>query len=89
MNEIFAKRKNIRLFIIFVITPNKFSVHHFTGECRNVTLCVTNRNRIGQNFGKDNESLVCRTKLLNQLGVTIPIESLHNLIETLKYASPE
>ena len=36
------------------------------------------RNRIGQNLGEDNGSMVCRTKLLNQLGVTAPIESLHN-----------
>ena len=28
-------------------------------------------------------------KLLNQLGVTAPIESLHNLIETLKSDRPE
>ena len=47
------------------------------------------RNLIGQHFGKDNGSLVCRTKLLNQLGVTAPIESLHNLIETLKSDRPE
>ena len=46
------------------------------------------RNRIGQNVGKDNGSMVCRTKLLNQLGVTAPIESLHNLIETLKSDRP-
>ena len=46
------------------------------------------RNRIEQNFGKDNGSMVCRTKLLNQLGVTEPIESLHNLIETLKSDRP-
>ena len=50
------------------------------------TIDYTNvrRNRIGQNLGKDNGSMVCRTKLLSQLGVTAPIESLHNLIETLK-----
>ena len=42
------------------------------------------RNRSGQNFGEDNGSMVCRIKLLNQLGVTALIESLHNLIETLK-----
>ena len=36
------------------------------------------RNRIGQNFGQDNGSMVCKIKLLNQLGVTAPIESLHN-----------
>ena len=30
-----------------------------------------------------------RTKLLNQLGVTAPIKSLHNLIETLKSDKPE
>ena len=46
------------------------------------------RNRIGQNLGKDNGSMVCRTKLLSQLGVTAPIESLHNLIETLKSDRP-
>ena len=45
--------------------------------------------RVGQNFGKDSGSVVCRTKLLNQLGVTAPIESLHNLIETLKSDRPE
>ena len=28
--------------------------------------------------------MVYKTKLLNQLRVTAPIESLHNLIETLK-----
>ena len=42
------------------------------------------RNRIGQNLGEDDGSMVCKTKLLNQLGVAAPIESLHNLIETLK-----
>ena len=36
------------------------------------------RNRIGQNFGEDNGSLVCKAKLLNHFGVTAPIESLHN-----------
>ena len=46
------------------------------------------RNRIGQNFGNDNGSMVCRTKLLKQLGVTTPIESLHNLIETIKSDRP-
>ena len=46
------------------------------------------RNRIGQNLGKDNGSMVCRTKLLNQFGVTAPIESLQNLIETLKSDRP-
>ena len=40
-------------------------------------------------LGKDNGSMVCRSKLLNQLGVTAPIESLHNLIETLKSDRPE
>ena len=39
------------------------------------------RNRIGQSFGGDNGLMVCRTKLLNQLGVTAPIESLHNLFK--------
>ena len=47
------------------------------------------RNRIDQNFGEDNGSMVCRTKLLSQLGVTAPIESLHNLNETLKSDRPE
>ena len=47
------------------------------------------RNRIGQNLGEDDGSMVCKTKLLNQLGVTAPIESLHNLIETLKSDRPE
>ena len=28
--------------------------------------------------------MVCRTKVLNQLGVTAPIESPHNSIKTLK-----
>ena len=28
--------------------------------------------------------MVCRTKLHNQLGVTVSFASLHNLIETLK-----
>ena len=46
------------------------------------------RNRIGQNLGEDNGSIVCKTKLLNQLGVTAPIESLHNLFETLKSDRP-
>ena len=41
-------------------------------------------NRIGQSFGEHNVSMVCRTKLLNQLGVRTPIERLHNFIETLK-----
>ena len=36
---------------------------------------------MGQNFGKDNESMVCRTNLLNQLGVTAPIVSLHKLMQ--------
>ena len=43
------------------------------------------RNRIGQSFGKENGSMVCRTKLLNQLGVTAAIESLYDLTETLKF----
>ena len=47
------------------------------------------KNRLGQYFGDDNGLLVCRTKLLNQLGVTAPIESLHNLIEILKSDRPE
>ena len=33
--------------------------------------------------------MVCRTKLHNQLGVTVPIESLRNLNETLKSDRPE
>ena len=41
------------------------------------------RNRIGQNLVEDDGSMVCKTKLLNQLGVTAPIESQHNLLETL------
>ena len=45
--------------------------------------------RIRQNFGEDDGSMVCRTKLLNQLRVTAPIENLHNLIETLKSDRPE
>ena len=40
-------------------------------------------------LGEDNGSVVGRTNLLNQLGVTAPIESLHNLIETLKSDRPE
>ena len=39
-------------------------------------------------FGRDSGPLVYRTKLLNQLGVTAPIESLHDLIGTLKSDSP-
>ena len=46
------------------------------------------RNRIGQNLGKDNGSMVCRTKLLSQLGITAPIESQHKLIKTLKSDRP-
>ena len=47
------------------------------------------RNRIGQHFGEDNGSMVCRIKLLNQLEISAPIESLHNLIETLKFVRPD
>ena len=47
------------------------------------------RNRIGQSFGQDNGSIVCRTKLPNQLGLTAPIDSLYNLFETLKSDRPE
>ena len=39
------------------------------------------RNRIGQNIGEDNRSVVCKIKLLSQLGVSAPIESQYNLIE--------
>ena len=35
------------------------------------------------------KTMVCRTKLLNRLGLTTPIENLHNLIETLKSDRPE
>ena len=46
------------------------------------------RNRIGQYFGKDDESMISRTKLLNQFEITAPIETLHNLIVTLKSDRP-
>ena len=65
------------------IAPPSYNVYG-TIDNKNVR-----RNRIDQNFGEDNGSIVCRTKLLNQLGVTAPIESLQNLIETLKYDRPE
>ena len=38
----------------------------------------------GQNLGEGNGSMVCGTKLVNQLAVTAPIENLHNFIKTLK-----
>ena len=63
----------------------KISSRETTEQNNNVYGTIDNknirRNRIGQHFGEDNGSMVCRTKLLNQLGVTTPIESLHNLIE--------
>ena len=43
---------------------------------------------IGQNFSEDNVSMICRIKLLDQLTVTAPNKSLHNLIETLKTDRP-
>ena len=61
-------------------------IHNVYGTIDNKNV---KRNRIGQNFGEDNGSMVCRTKLLNQFGVTAPIESLHHLIETLKSDRPE
>ena len=68
------------------IVHAKFRALIFTGVDRRAE--NVRRNRIGQNLGKDNGSMVCRTKLLNQFGVTAPIESLQNLIETLKSDRP-
>ena len=51
-------------------------------------LVFVRRNLIGQFSGIDNESMVCRTKLLKLLGVTAHIESPHNLIEILKSDRP-
>ena len=61
---------------------------HSTILINNVYGAIDNKNvvmsyRIRQNFCKDDGSMVRRTKLLNQLGVTALIESLHNLFETL------
>ena len=69
-------------------------MHGKWGKKKRRKKCITykyiRRNLIAsQHFGKDNGSMVCRTKLTNQLGVTAPIESLYNLIETLKSDRPE
>ena len=50
---------------------------------------LTTKYKVKSYWSKEDGQMVWRTKLLNQLGVIAPFESLHNLIETLKSDRPE